>query len=374
MDAQRDARGAGGDDRVVLRLRDARRRVGVAACGDRGRGEHDDAPRSAGCRAAARPCTTSLKAAGEAASFEPSPSCPDAVTATTAAVIANEDRSSSERDSATHRRECNGRSTGLRAYASNARYEGASSGVDVERRRGDHGRVVDAQGRGREQQPHAARGAQLGERRAQRRVGRDAAGDRERVAARRVERVAGALDERRDDRLLVAGGEVAARRVRAVAELGDRARERRLEPRERDVAARAPGERARERLAARIPAARELLERGTSRVGQAEQARALVERLARRIVERPAERHQLAGRRHVEEQRVPARGEQAEERRLDARRREGERRDVPAQVVDRRERQPARPGDRLAGREADEQRADQARALRRRDERDRRRA
>ena len=51
-------------------------------------------------------------------------------------------------------------------------------------------------------------------------------------------------------------------------------------------------------------------------------------------------------------------------------RRERERRDVPAQVVDGRERQPARPGDRLARGEAHEQRADQPRALRRRDERD----
>ena len=60
---------------------------------------------------------------------------------------------------------------------------------------------------------------------------------------------------------------------------------------------------------------------------------------------------------------MPAARQQAEKRRLERGRLEVERRDVPLQVVDGNERQAARPGDRLRGGEADEQRADQPRAL-----------
>ena len=56
--------------------------------------------------------------------------------------------------------------------------------------------------------------------------------------------------------------------------------------------------------------------------------------------------------------------EQARERRLEWVGRQVERRDVALEVVDRDERQVARPRDRLGGRDADEQRADEARALR----------
>ena len=56
--------------------------------------------------------------------------------------------------------------------------------------------------------------------------------------------------------------------------------------------------------------------------------------------------------------------EQAEERRLQRLRLKVERRDVPVEVVDRDERQPARPRDRLRRAEPDEQRADQAGPLR----------
>ena len=63
---------------------------------------------------------------------------------------------------------------------------------------------------------------------------------------------------------------------------------------------------------------------------------------------------------------APAR-EQAEERRLDGIGREEERGDVAVQVVDRRKRQAARPGERLRRRDADEQCADEPGALRDRD-------
>ena len=66
----------------------------------------------------------------------------------------------------------------------------------------------------------------------------------------------------------------------------------------------------------------------------------------------------------VEQQRVTAAREQAEEGRLDGIGLEEERGDVPVQVVDRHKRQAARPGERLRGGEAHEQRADEAGATR----------
>ena len=69
----------------------------------------------------------------------------------------------------------------------------------------------------------------------------------------------------------------------------------------------------------------------------------------------------------VEQQGVAAAREQAQERRLDRVGPEEERRDVAVQVVDGRERQAARPGQRLRGRDADEQCADEPGALRDRD-------
>jgi hypothetical protein len=56
---------------------------------------------------------------------------------------------------------------------------------------------------------------------------------------------------------------------------------------------------------------------------------------------------------------VAAARKQAEERRLERLRLEVKRRDVPVQVVDRRERQPPGPCERLRRRDADEERADE---------------
>ena len=72
----------------------------------------------------------------------------------------------------------------------------------------------------------------------------------------------------------------------------------------------------------------------------------------------------------VEQQRVAAAGEQAQERRLGGIGLEEERGDVTVQVVDRDERQPPRPGERLRRRETDEERADQAGPAGDRDPRD----
>ena len=66
---------------------------------------------------------------------------------------------------------------------------------------------------------------------------------------------------------------------------------------------------------------------------------------------------------HAGQQRVAARGDQAQEGRLHRRGGEEVRRDVALQVVDRDQREPARGGQPLRRRHADEQRADQAGAL-----------
>ncbi len=109
------------------------------------------------------------------------------------------------------------------------------------------------------------------------------------------------------------------------------------------------------------------VELGTARIAEAEQAGALVEGLAGGVVDGRTEHGVPAALANVEEQRVPSACEQAEERRLERVGLEVEGRDVAVQVVDRNERQPARPGDRLRRGDADEERADQAGPLRDRD-------
>ena len=197
-----------------------------------------------------------------------------------------------------------------------------------------------------------------------------------RSAAAALQRALAALGERLDDRVLVARREVRRALARAVlAEVAHLVEQRGLHAREREVQ---PVEAARDREGERlrVAVAGELLERRAAGERQAEQARALVERLAGGVVERAAE--DVEGRVVLDarEQRVAAAGEQADERRLeDDARRPSEtaqevRRDVALEVVDRRERQAARGGDRLRGRDADEQRADEPRPLRDADERD----
>ena len=80
----------------------------------------------------------------------------------------------------------------------------------------------------------------------------------------------------------------------------------------------------------RARAGREL----AARVAQTEQARPLVEGLARRVVERRTEQPEGGVLAHVQKQRMAAAGEQAEKGRLERDRLEVERGDVPEQVVD----------------------------------------
>ena len=170
-----------------------------------------------------------------------------------------------------------------------------------------------------------------------------------------------ALDERPHDRALVRRGEIGAAALELVgSEVADRVEERRLEAREREVE---PGNaRDRERVGLGITLARETVELGAAGVAEAEQARTLVEGLAGRVVERRPDAPVAGVIGDVEQERVPAAREQAQERRLDRVRLQVERGHVTVEVVDRDERQAARPGERLGRGEPHEQRPDQARA------------
>ena len=120
-------------------------------------------------------------------------------------------------------------------------------------------------------------------------------------------------------------------------EVSRRVEERRLEAGEGEVEARHAGDG--EVVGGRVAVAREPVELAAARVVEPEEPRALVERLAGRVVERRAEHGVVGVRADVDQQRVPPAREQAEERRLDRLRLQVERGDVSIQMVDRDERQ-----------------------------------
>ena len=142
-----------------------------------------------------------------------------------------------------------------------------------------------------------------------------------------------------DDRALVRGREIGPPPLDLVRpEVAHRVQERRLEPREREVESRDAGDREVERLGIALPG--EPVDRGPPRVAETEEASALVERLARRVVERRPQPLGPTSLAHGEEERVPAAREQARERRLERIGLEVERGDVSLQVVDGNEWQP----------------------------------
>src|SRR5207249_4102626 len=97
-------------------------------------------------------------------------------------------------------------------------------------------------------------------------------------------------------------------------EVPDRVEERGLHAREGEVEPRDVRDREGERL--RIALAREAVERAAAGVAEPEEARALVEGLARRVVDRRPETREASVVTHVEEERVAAAREQAEEGRV----------------------------------------------------------
>src|SRR5690348_8880514 len=221
--------------------------------------------------------------------------------------------------------------------------------------RRDHRRVVGAELE-RRQRGVGKRGTQL-------RVRRDAADDRD---ARRPElrrSLAHAPDERADDGVLIRRSEIGPPSFElARGQVTGRVQQRGLQPGEGEVSPRNARDRKVVGLGVAVP--REPVDLAAARIAEAEQPRALVERLPGRIVQRRPEHVLLVVPAHVEEQRVAAAREQAQERRLNSVRLEVERGDMAAEMIDRHEREPARPRDRLGRREPDEQRTDEAGPLR----------
>ena len=168
-----------------------------------------------------------------------------------------------------------------------------------------------------------------------------------------------------DDRRLKARGKVgAALREAIVAKVARRVDERRLEAREAEVEARVARHRDRERERVGIAVARDPLDLRAARVAEAEDPRRLVERLAGGVVERLTEDLEPVLPSDAREQRVPTARDQAQEGRLERVGLEEVRRDVAVQVVHLDHRQAACRRQRLRGRDADQERADQARATR----------
>ena len=147
---------------------------------------------------------------------------------------------------------------------------------------------------------------------AQHRVSGNAADDGERAGAGRLDGLGRPLDQGADDRRLIGGGQVGGR----AAAVANGAGERGLQAAEREVVAGAAHHRRRKGVRGRVAARRQLLEGRAARIAEPEQAGALVERLARRVVEAAPDHRHVAARLDRREQRVPARREQRQERRL----------------------------------------------------------
>ena len=142
--------------------------------------------------------------------------------------------------------------------------------------------------------------------RAQQAVGGDAAADRQPRLGLGVQRALDADHQRLDDRVLVARGEVGgAARGLLLPEVADLVEQRGLQAREREVQPGHPRGR-REGERGRVAVRGELGQRRPAGVAEAEQPRALVERLAGRVVERLAERRVAGVVGHPRQQRVPA--------------------------------------------------------------------
>ena len=100
-----------------------------------------------------------------------------------------------------------------------------------------------------------------------------------------------------------------------------------------------------------------------ARIRHAEHARHLVEALARRVVARGAENSEVRVATHIDNQRMPARNDQTDEWRLQLRIRQIVCRDMPADMVNRHQRQIQRIGRSLRKIHADQHRADEPRRI-----------
>ena len=224
----------------------------------------------------------------------------------------------------------------------------------------DHAGVVGAQADRRQRELQALGLTRVLQDAAQTRVGGDAAGDGHVPHALGGGDGHRLLDELAHDGRLVRGGDVGAMRLDllpfAALEVVE---QRRLEAAEAEVAASAHG--ARKTGEARIAPRRQLVQLPAARIAEAQHPGSLVEGLAGRVVHGlggDAVAHALL---HHGQQRVPAAGDEAHERRLHPEGVVGG--DVPLQVIDGDQGQPAPVGDGLRRRQPDEQGADEPRAL-----------
>ena len=151
--------------------------------------------------------------------------------------------------------------------------------------RRDHRRVVGAERRAREHRAQPGRLGLVEHPGPQRGVGRDPAADDDRVDAGRARPPAAASSRaRRRPR----PGTTRRRRRPRLGVLADALHDRGLEPGEREVVA-VVEHRARERDRVRVALAREPVDDGSAGIAEPEEARDLVERLARRVVDGLAE-------------------------------------------------------------------------------------
>ncbi len=169
---------------------------------------------------------------------------------------------------------------------------------------------------GRRDELHARRLRHAGQRVADGGVRGDAARDgQHRRPVRRAQRAAGLFRQHIRHRLLEAGAEIRAVGAAQSALLvpSSRSRARRtavFRPEKRQVAARPVQQRPRQGEAGGIALRGLGLDRGAAGLGQAEQLRDLVERLARRVVDRAAEPGEIVGAVHEQELAMPARDQQ----------------------------------------------------------------
>ena len=219
------------------------------------------------------------------------------------------------------------------------------------RRQGDHRAVVGRQLQ-RGQQDLEARGA---EGRAEVAVGRHAASDHHAAAPAVPRRPHERIDQRMHDHPLERRRHIPPRHVRLALQEGGHGG---LQTAEGELEPALSPQRDRQVDGGRVAAVRQAGERRAPGKTEVEEARDLVECLARRVVAGPAELLVGAPGRDVEQRRVPARRHQADERRLDARIRRA-RCDVPLEMVHLAERYAERPRQRLPVREPDQERAHQ---------------
>ena len=192
---------------------------------------------------------------------------------------------------------------------------------------GDHRRIVGAQRHRRRDEGEAVPRAKRFQRAADFGIGRDAAGHHQRrlcdvgeFAAEAGEAAADAVVQRVGDRRLEGGADVGDVPFAERRDRGRRLPHRRLQAGEGKIQPRLALQRAREIEAPGVAVQRCLLDVRAAGIGQADQLRRLVERLAERIVDGRAPALVVADAAHQHDLRMPAGNQQQQIREMPARR------------------------------------------------------